>query len=48
MHFLLADEESKSIIFAICSSCFISFCLQNQIFGNRAPGHVAACKDVQH
>lgn len=31
MYFLLADRESKFIIFAICSSCFTSFCSQDQI-----------------
>lgn len=31
MSFLLAGKESKFIIFAICSSCFSSFCSQDQI-----------------
>lgn len=31
MHFLFADKESKFIIFAICSSCYTSFCSQDQI-----------------
>lgn len=48
MHFLPADEESEFSIYAICSSCFMLFCSQNQVLETELLGHVIAYKDVPH
>lgn len=40
VHFLFADEKSEFSIYAICSSCFTSFCSQDQVLETELLGHI--------
>lgn len=47
-HFLPADEDSEFSIYAICGSCFTSFCSQDQVLETELLGHIIAYENVPH